>query len=127
MKLLKDIALGIFLAISSVGVSSVAIAEDDGRTVYTPAAAIKLVTDQIEKAQQAITEDVDHKEIAALIRKAKRFSKEINANDEVDRKRQHANNSLKEARKYAKENDLPEAAKELDEAKIRFSNLSNLL
>jgi len=123
MKLLKHIALGLFLAVSSVGISSVALAEDDGRISYKPADAIDLVVGKINEAEEAIKAGGDNMDIANIIKEAKDFSKEINANDNVDVRRQRANSNLTKARSLAKKGKLEESAVLLEEAKEKFAGL----
>ncbi len=123
MKLLKHIALGLFLAVSSVGISSVALAEDEGRISYNPADAIDLVVTKINEAEEAIKAGGDNMDIANIIKEAKDFSKEINANDNVDVRRQRANSNLTKARSLAKKGKLEESAALLEEAKEKFAGL----
>ncbi len=124
MKLLKHIALGLFLAVSSVGVSSVAFAEADaGRISYKPSDAIDLVVGKINEAEEAIKAGGDNMDIANIIKEAKDFSKEINANDNVDVRRQRANSNLTKARALAKKGKLEESAALLEEAKAKFAGL----
>ncbi|MDQ7090793.1 MAG: hypothetical protein Q9M50_09130 [Methylococcales bacterium] len=124
MKLLKHIALGLFLAVSSVGVSSVAFAESDaGRISYEPAEAIDLVVSKIKEAEEAIKAGGDNMDIANIIKEAKDYSKEINANDNVDVRRQRANSNLTKARSLAKKGKLEESGKLLEEAVEKFAGL----
>lgn len=125
MKLLKTIALGLFLAASTAGVSSVAFAEDEGRVTFAPSVAIDNVIAKIKETQDAITAGVDSKEIAAMIKEARDLNKEINANDKVDIGRQRANSELRKARGLAKKGELEEASKLLGEAAEKFADLKN--
>ncbi len=127
MKFLKHIALGLFLAISTVGVSSVAFAEDDGRIRFEPSVAIDNVIAQIKVAQDAIETGVDGKEIAAMIKKARDLNKEINANDKVDIGRQRANSELSKARGLAKKGQMEEVSHLLIEAATKYENLKKHL
>ena len=126
MKLLKHIALGLFLAASTVGVSSVSMAvtlDEDGRSIFSPAEAIDAVIAKITEAEAAIKEGTDGKEIAKIIKQAKDLSKEINANDNVDVRRQRANSNLTKAKSLAKKGKLEEAAVLLEEAIEKFKGL----
>ncbi len=127
MKFLKKLALGLFLATATVGTSSVAFAFEEGRTSFSPAQAIEMVEAQIKIAQDAITAGYKQKEIADLIKEAKDLSKEINANDKVDVKRQRANAHLKKARSAAKKGEMEKAAEHLNNAAKGFAELKGLL
>lgn len=127
MKLLKKLALGLFLATATVGTSSVAFAYEEGRTTFSPAQAIEMVEAQIKIAQDAITAGYKKDEIADLIKEAKDLSKEINANDKVDVKRQRANAHLTKARSAAKKGKMEEAAGHLDEGAKAFADLKTHL
>lgn len=133
MKLLKKITLGLLVAVSSMGITSVAnaaagVVDEDGRVVFTPAGAIDNVSAKIAEAVQAIQEGSHmSSEIADIIRDASRLNKEINANDLVDRHRQKANGHLKKARKAAKKGNLAEAKKHLDIAAPAFVALKGYL
>jgi hypothetical protein len=126
MKFLKHIALGLFLAASTLGVSSVSMAvtlDEDGRAVYSPSVAMDMVVAKIKEAETAITEKQDNKAIAKIIQKAKNLSKEINANDKVDVLRQRATSNLTKAKGLAKRGKLEESKKLLEEAIHKFEGL----
>lgn len=126
MKILKHIALGLFLAASTVGVSSVSMAvtlDEDGRAVFSPAEAIDSVIVKIKEAEEAIKAGADKADIAKLIKKAKDLSKEINANDNVDVRRQRANSNLRKAKSLVKKEKFEEAAVLLEEAVEKFEGL----
>jgi ribosomal protein S20 len=61
------------------------------------------------------------------IKEALKLSKEINANDKLDRNRNRANDYLKKARKAVKDGDLAKATEDLNEAEKRFSELKGML
>ena len=126
MKILKHIALGLFLAASTVGVSSVSMAvtlDEDGRAVFSPAEAIDSVIVKIKEAEEAIKAGADKADVAKLIKKAKDLSKEINANDNVDVRRQRANSNLRKAKSLVKKENFEEAAVLLEEAVEKFEGL----
>ena len=126
MKLLKHIALGLFLAASTVGVSSVSMAvtlDEDGRAVFTPAEAIDSVIVKIKEAEEAIKANADKMDIAKIIKQAKDLSKEINANDNVDVRRQRANSNLRKAKSLVKKEKFEDAAVLLEEAVEKFEGL----
>ncbi|MCK5727639.1 MAG: hypothetical protein KAG10_08495 [Methylococcales bacterium] len=126
MKILKHIALGLFLATSTIGVSSVSMAvtlDEDGRAVFSPAEAIDNVVVKIKEAEAAIAEKKDGKAIAKIIQKAKSLGKEINANDKVDVLRQRATSNLTKAKSLAKKGKLEESKELLEEAIKKFGDL----
>jgi len=128
MKLLKNIVLCLFMAVSVVGVSTTAVAETDaGRVTYKPTDAINAVGAKIKEAQDAITAGKSFNDVIKVIKEAKDLGKEINANDKVDRARQRASQHLSKAIGMAKEQDLKKAAEHLDVAAKAFADLKSLL
>ena len=128
MKTLKKILLSLFIAASIGTVSTSALAEvDPGRITYAPAEAINLVVSKIQLAIDGISHGASGDEAIALIREASNASKEINANDKVDRARAKANRLLKTAMTHVKESALQEAEQELRNAKKDFEALKDLL
>lgn len=128
MKTLKTIMLSLIIATSMGAFSTSAFAEvDPGRISYAPAEAIDMVVAQIQVAIDGISQGASGDEAAALIKKASDLSKEINANDRVDRARAKANRKLKAAVTHAKESALQEAESELRNAKKEFEALKSLL
>lgn len=115
MKFLKNIALCLFMAVSVAGVSTSAMAADDGRITYTPIEAIGRVLDKIKIAEDAIAGNSDAESVRKLIKDAKDASKEINS-EAIDKLRQSGNGHLSKAIGAAKEKDLPLAKSHLDEA-----------
>ena len=61
------------------------------------------------------------------IKEALKLSKEINANDKVDRNRNRANGDLKKARAAVEEGDLNKASEHLKEAENRFAALKGMI
>jgi len=128
MKVLKNIALCLFMAVSVVGVSTTAFAETDpGRVTYKPAEAIDMVVAKIKEAQDAITAGKTPEEISALVKAAKDLGKEINANDVVDAKRQRASVHLSKAIGALKQKDTKAAADHLTEAAPAFTALKSAI
>lgn len=108
--------------------SSAAFAEaDDGRISYAPGDAIDLVIGEIKKAQLAIQEGKSANEVYLIIKQGTDYSKEVNANDVVDRARSKANDILKKARTAAKNGDLKTAAEFLPPAQKAFADLKPLI
>lgn len=116
MKILKSavVAFSLAVAMGSFSTSVLAQACEPGRTCFTPKQAIKMVEDNIKIAQDAIGQGHPAGDVADLIKKASDASKEINANDVVDRARAKANNHLKAAFKAAKEGNLTETTEHLN-------------
>jgi hypothetical protein len=128
MKMLKKILLASFIAASLGAVSTSAMAETDkGRVTYAPADAINNVSAKIKVAIDAAASGTEGDALADLIKEASDLSKEINANDKVDRARASANNVLKSARKLAQEGKKDEAVEALKEAAKKFEALKGLL
>lgn len=128
MKVLKNILLCLFMAVSVAGVSTVAVAESDpGRITYKPAEAIDMVVAKIKEAQDAITAGKSADDVTAIVKAAKDLGKEINANDKVDVKRQRASVHLSKAIGALKQKDTKEAAAHLDEATKAFTELKALI
>jgi molybdopterin converting factor small subunit len=93
----------------------------------TPAEGIDATVDQVAKTLKAVSNKADNDIIINDIKDALTISKEINANDKVDRNRNRANEYLKKARTAVKNGDLIKATEELKEAKNRFSELKTML
>ena len=72
--------------------------------------------------------DTDGEDIIITdIKEALKLSKEINANDKLDRNRNRANDSLKKARAAILNNDLTKASELLKEAQQRFIDLKGMI
>jgi hypothetical protein len=128
MKTLKTIALSSLIALAMGAFSSVALAEaGEGRISYAPADAVDMVLGEIKKAQEAITAGKSNDEVYKIIKQGMDYSKEVNANDVVDRARAKANDILKKARTAAKEGDLKTAAEFLPPATKAFADLKPLI
>ncbi len=128
MKTFKKILLSLLIASTAGTFSSVTLAEmDSGRIAYAPAEAIDLVAGKTKVALDALNSGQTPDAVAVLVKDALDASKEINANDKVDMARSRANNKLKSARKYLKENSPQQAEQELQEAYKGFLGLKELL
>ena len=128
MKTIKTIVLSSLIALAMGTFSAVALAEvDPGRISYAPGDAIDLVIGKIKEAQAAITAGKSSDEVYNLIKQGTDYSKEVNANDVVDRARAKANDILKKARTAAKSGDLKTAAEFLPPAEKAFADLKPLI
>lgn len=128
MKMLKKIGLALMIATSMGTFSSAVLAETDaGRVTYEPTVAIDRVVNKIKEAVVAIKGGSNGEEVAPIIKTALDFSKEINANDAVDRNRAKANDILKSAKTHAKASSLQEAEQELEKAEKAFEALKPLI
>ncbi len=127
MKILKSAVVAFSLALTLGSFSTSAVACETGRICYTPEQAIDLVLQDIKSAMDAIDSGSEGEVVAAVIKSASDASKEINANDVVDRNRQRANGILKKARKEAKREQLQVAEEHLKQAKKRFEALKGML
>jgi hypothetical protein len=128
MKNLKKILISLLIASAMGSVSSVAFAEADaGRTVYEPSEAIDMIAGKVKAAIDSLTTGGDSETVSKMIKDALDASKEVNANDKVDRARSKANNKLKSARAKLKDNATQEAEQELRDAYKGFLDLKTLL
>ncbi|MEQ1559737.1 MAG: hypothetical protein ABL933_12465 [Methyloglobulus sp.] len=128
MKTLKTIVLSSLVALAMGSFSSVAMAEaSEGRIAYSPGDAIDMVLGEIKKAQAAITEGKSADDVYKIIKQGMDYSKEVNANDVVDRARAKANDILKKSRTAAKNGDLKTAAEFLPPAAKAFEDLKPLI
>ncbi len=130
MKILKPLLLSAFLGASLGAFSMSASAAEgceDGRTCFTPEAAISMTVAKIAETRHAIDNGVDEGDILILIREAINANKEINANDVVDRNRQRAAKFLKKARKEVKKAEFQVAEEHLKEAEARFKALHGMI
>ena len=112
MKLLKNIALSLFIVTSSAGVAFAGIAED-----------IDNVSTKITEASKAIDDGSSSKDIILIIREAAELVKKIPQGDNIDVKRQRANAYLKKARLSAKKEKLEDSKKHLEKATKGFASL----
>ncbi len=123
MKLLKSAVVALTLALSLGSFSTAVVACEDGRTCFGPIQAIDMTLGHIAEAMKLINDGDDGLKAQKAIRAAMRAQKEINANDKVDRARQHANKNLKKARKAAKKGDVIEATEWLEKGEKAYEGL----
>ena len=127
MKLLKSAVVAVSLAFSLGSFSTAAVACEDGRTCYGPEQAIDITVGHVAEAIKAADDKSGKHEVLMHIKAAKDASKEINANDVVDRNRQRAVGHLKKAKKSLKNDDFQGASDHLGAAEKGFSGLKALL
>jgi hypothetical protein len=130
MKLLKSTVVATTLALSLGSFSATADVCLGMACMYnkmTAAEGIDATIVQINEANKAITNKSGEEAIIENIKEALATSKEINANDKVDRNRNRANDSLKKARSAVKEGDMAKATELLKEAEDRFAGLKSMI
>jgi hypothetical protein len=130
MKLLKSAVIATTLALSLASFSTTADVCLGMACMYnkmTAAEGIDATLGQVNEALKAINDKAGDDVIIANIKEALAVSKEINANDKVDRNRNRANDSLKKARAAVKDGDLVKATELLKEAETRFSDLKGMI
>lgn len=128
MKILKSAAVAFSLTVAMGSFSTSAVAESDpGRISYAPTDVINEVSSRIDAAVTAINNGAEDADVAALIKKARDFTKELNANDKVARETAKVRSHLKNAEKAAKTADLTGAKEHLGAAKQANEGLKGLL
>jgi len=132
MKLLKNAVVATTLALSLGSISTTTSAEVclGMACMYnrmTPIEGINATVTQINQALKAITDNASEVVIIDNIKDALKVSKEINANDKVDRNRQRANGYLKKARTAVRKEDFIQAKTDLKEAETRFLALKGMI
>ncbi|PPD42209.1 MAG: hypothetical protein CTY16_15080 [Methylobacter sp.] len=130
MKLLKSAALATTLALSLGSFSATADICLGMACMYnrmTPTEGIEATVGQVNEALKAINDNAGEEAIIKNIKDALAVSKEINANDKVDRNRNRANDYLKKARTAVKDGDLAKATEHLKEAEKRFLDLKSMI
>ncbi len=88
-----------------------------------PTEVVDMIQGAIAETAQAIESDADKKEVLALIKKAKKLAKEINANDAAAAKTQRAVGSLKSASAAYKKGNTEKALVELKKAEERWEKV----
>lgn len=142
MKLLKSAVVATTLALSLGAFSTTATADIclGMACMYnrmTPLQGIDATLGQINEALEAIkvrnsgsaadNGKAGDEVIINYIKEALKLTKEINANDKLDRNRNRANGYLKKAREAVQGGDLPKATEELKEAERRFAELKGMI
>ncbi len=130
MKLLKSAVVATTLALSLGSFPATADICLGMACMYnrmTPLEGIEATVGQVTKALKAINDKAGDDVVITDIKDALAVSKEINANDKLDRNRNRANDYLKKARKAVQDGDLIEATEHLKEAEKRFSDLKGMI
>ncbi|MCK9605516.1 MAG: hypothetical protein M0R33_03580 [Methylomonas sp.] len=127
MKILKSAAIAFSLTVAMGSFSTAAVAEDPGRVSHAPIDVIKEVNSRIDEAFTAINNGAEDADVAALIKKARDFTKELNANDKVARETAKVRTHLKNAESAAKTADLSGAKEHLEKAKKANEGLKGYL
>jgi hypothetical protein len=130
MKLLKSAVVATALALSLGSFSATADVCLGMACMYnkmTPMEGIEATVGQITKAMIAIHANAGDDVVINDIKEALKLSKEINANDKLDRNRNRANDSLKKARAAVQGGDMITASAQLTEAEKRFSDLKGMI
>ena len=141
MKLFKNAVVATTLALSLGSFSTTASAVCLGMACMynrmTPSEGIDATLVQVTEALNAIqarnnggsadSNIAGDEAIINNIKDALKLSKEINANDKLDRNRNRANDYLKKARVAVQEGDLTKATEDLKEAEKRFSDLKGMI
>jgi len=128
MKIFKSAAIAFSLTVAMGSFSTSAVAESDpGRISYAPVDVINEVSNRIDAAVNAINNGAEDADVAALIKKARDFTKELNANDKVARETAKVRQHLKNAESAAKTADLTGAKEHLAAAKQANEGLKGLL
>ena len=132
MKLLKNAVVATTLALSLGSFSTTTSAQVclGMACMYnrmTPIQGINATVVQINQALKAISDNASEVVIIDNIKDALKVSKEINANDKVDRNRQRANGYLKKARTAVRKEDFIQAKIDLKEAETRFLALKGMI
>lgn len=130
MKLLKSAVVATTLALSLGSFSATAEVCLGMACMYnrmTPAEGIDATVGQVTKALIALNDNAGVDVVINDIKEALKLSKEINANDKLDRNRNRANDYLKKARAAVQEGDSVKATELLKEAENRFSDLRGMI
>ncbi|HEY8035621.1 MAG TPA: hypothetical protein VIF37_08535 [Methylobacter sp.] len=130
MKLLKSAVVATTLALSLGSFPATAEICLGMACMYnrmTPAEGIDATVGQVTKALIALNDNAGADVVIEDIKEALKLSKEINANDKLDRNRNRANDYLKKARAAVQDGDSAKAAELLKEAENRFSDLKGMI
>ena len=131
MKLFKSTAVATVLVLSLGAFSTPATAICLGMACMynrmTPLQAIMATELTVDEVLNLVHENADKAVVLSAIKRTLKATKEINANDKVDRNRMRANASMKVARKAIKADDYDSAKEHLLSAKERYAGLEHML
>ncbi len=131
MRIIKSTAVAATLTLSlgvfSTNAAAICMGMACAYNNMTPIEGINASIGQTMQAMQSVNDKADQDVIIGEIKDALKISKEINANDKVDRNRMRANGFLKKARTAVKNNDLVEATVQLKAAAAGFESLKGML
>ncbi|MEO1878856.1 MAG: hypothetical protein ABGX40_02660 [Methylococcales bacterium] len=131
MKLLKSAVIATTMAVSLGTFSTPSEAICLGMACMynrmTPLQAIMATEYSVDDVITLIDDNAEKAPILTAIKTTLRATKEINANDKVDRNRMRANGSMKKARKFVKKGDLVQAKEHLLVARERYNGLRDML
>ena len=120
MKILKNTLLILFIAVSSLGMSSIAVADANKD-------AVDNISAKVAEAVHAIEANAAQEEVVDLIRQATDLVKDLALSDALDVRRQRSNAHLKQARTAANTGGLTAAKEHLEQATQGFAELKKLL
>jgi len=128
MNILKSSAIAFSLTIAMGTFSTAAVAESDpGRVSHDPAFVVVEIDNRIDAAVEAINNGAEGDDVVVLIKKARDFTKELNANDKVSRETAKVRAHLKKAEGSAKTADLQDSKAHLAEAKKALVTLQTFM
>ena len=120
MKFLKNTLLILFIAVSALGFSSIAVAGANEE-------AIDNISAKVAEAVHAIDANAAQEEVVDLIKQASDLVKDMALSDALDVRRQRSNTHLKQARTAANTGGLTAAKEHLEQAAQGFADLKKLL
>jgi hypothetical protein len=131
MKLIKSAAIATTLTLSlgvfSTPANAICLGMACMYNKMTPLQAIMATEVTVDEAINLVEEKADKELVLTAIKSTLKATKEINANDKVDRNRMRANTSMKAARKAIRVDDYVEAKIHLEVAKDRYQGLQSML
>jgi hypothetical protein len=116
MKILKNVVLSLFMAVSVAGVSTAALASENSEKA-------DIVIAKIKEAKDAITAEKPNKDVSSIVSEAKAKSKNISASDQMAVKVQRAAQHLSKAIGALKESDPKLATEHLNAGEEAFTKL----
>lgn len=127
MNVIQKLFVPVIIALSLGSISTTAVAFEEGRTVYSPAAALKAILGKIREAEDAIEAGAEGEAIVPIIKEAIKLGKEVNASDSVSRSVSRGRGHLKKARKEMKNENGQVAGEHLKDAAAVFKKTLGML